>query len=161
MKRIDKELQEIRRQMEEDYMLHAERLSALKQSNSRVDQQLVLVGSDLTVARLAVGELQSDVGELQATVGKLQTDVGKLQVSVGKLGDGLGSAQGNIGGLTREYREFGRLTQTYLETWAMERKRNLRTFDLIQTSLLTNGLKTDARFERLEKRLDRLEDGAA
>ncbi|MBX3171064.1 MAG: hypothetical protein KF760_26890 [Candidatus Eremiobacteraeota bacterium] len=93
MKRIHKELQEIRRQMEEDDVLHAERLSAMKQSISRSDQWLVLVDTDLTVAKLAIGELQREVG--------------KLQVSVNKLGDGLGGVQGNIGGLTA--RSSGRL----------------------------------------------------
>ncbi len=156
-------------------MLHAERGSAQQQSIERIDRHLVLIDSDLTVAKLAIGELQHDVGEMQShlgdlqnTVGKLQNDVGKLnhdvgklQNTVGKLSDSLGGVQSSVGGLTHEFREFARLARAENATWSLERKRNLRTFDLLQTGLLTTGVETEARFDRLEKRLNRLEDGAA
>lgn len=145
-------------------MLHAERGSAQQQSIERIDRHLVLIDSDLTVAKLAIGELQHDVGEMQSHLGELQTtvgelqntvgklqndvgklnhDVGKLQNTVGKLSDSLGGVQVSVGGLTHEFREFASLARAENATWLLERKRNLRTFDLLQTGLLTTGVETE------------------
>lgn len=40
MKRLDEELRMIRQQMEEDYLLHSERISAQNQSIDRVERAL-------------------------------------------------------------------------------------------------------------------------
>ena len=161
--------------MEEDFLLHAERLGAHQQRIERTEHSVTHLAADMTVARLVIGELQTDVvelkeglaevrtsvGEVQKSVGEVHRRAGKLEVTVGKLAKALESAHGHLGTLASEFREYARHTRTYHDVWASERKRNLRTLDLIQTSMLTSGVETEARFDRLEQRLEQLEDGAA
>ena len=252
MKKIHEELRVIRQQMEEDYLLHSERISAQNQSIERIDKAFAKVQFDLRETRSVVsrledgygkvetrlgklesgfgklesgfGKLESGLGKLESRLGKvesgfgklkadvtqLQTDVGELQADLGDvkgdvgdvkgdvgvlkgdvgvlkgdvgvlksdvselttefsgmrasariLGEALEKTSDSLGELRGEYRDFAHHTGAYHETWALERKRNLRLFDVIQTSLLTDGLETEARLERVEQRIDRLEEGAA
>jgi len=103
MKRIEEELRVIRQQMEEDFMLHSERISAQQQSIARVERALDLV--------------------------------------------------------RQEFQDYAHATRSSNETWASERKRNLRILDVVQSALLTDGVETEARLERIERRLARLEEG--
>lgn len=50
MKRIEEELRVIRQQMEEDYLLHAERISAQNQSIERVERALESVQDNMNQA---------------------------------------------------------------------------------------------------------------
>ena len=109
MKRIEEELRNIRLQMEEDFMLHSERISAQQQSNVRLEKALEGVA-------LAMDSLR------------------------------------------QEFRDHAHASRAYHETWASERKRNLRLLDVLQSSLLTGGLESESRFERIERRLARLEE---
>lgn len=109
MKRIEEELRMIRQQMEEDFLLHSERISAQQQSAERIE--------------LALGRMEKALGHV-----------------------------------SREFRDYAHTTRSYHETWTTERKRNLRLMDVIQTGLLTGGLETDSRLERIERRLTRLEE---
>lgn len=109
MKRIEEELRIIREQMEEDFLLHSERIRSQHQSVAKIEQAL------------------------------------------GRVEDALGL-------VSREFRDYAHTTRSYHDTWTTERKRNLRLLDVIQTGLLTGGLDTDARLERIERRLTRLEE---
>lgn len=102
MKRIEEELRIIRQQMEEDFMLHSERISAQQQSIERVERALDRV--------------------------------------------------------RQEFQDYAHTTRSYNETWASERKRNVRILDVIQSALLTDGVETEAQLERIERRLARLEE---
>lgn len=109
MKRIEEELRNIRQQMEEDFMLHSERLSAQQHSTVRLEKALEVVV-------LAVDSMR------------------------------------------QEFRDHAHASRAYHETWASERKRNLRLLDVIQSGLLTGGLESESRFEKIERRLARLEE---
>lgn len=120
MKRIDEEIRLIRQQMEEDFLLHSERIEAQQQAVGRVEQALEAMGDELT-----------------SVIVRARDAVGQFRL---------------------EFREFALTTRSYQETWASERRRNLRMLDVIQTGLLTGGLETEARLDKVEGRLTRLED---
>ena len=136
MKRIEEELRIIRQQMEQDFLLHSERISAQKQSLERVETALERVGDSLEIVDQKLIEVKD---------------------SVSRVSDAIGSTQDAVTGVSREFRDFAHTTGSYHETWATERKRNLRLLDVIQTGILTGGLETDSRLERIERRLTRLE----
>lgn len=110
----------IRQQMEEDFLLHSERIGAQKQSVQRVERALEVMSEDFT-----------------AMLSKIHASVGQLR---------------------REFHEFGHSTRSCDETWAIERKRNIRMLEVIQAGLLTGGLETDSRLAVIERRLARLEE---
>jgi len=109
MKRIEEELRIIRQQMEAEFLLHSERMSAQQQSLERVE-------------------------------------------------NALGRVEEALGHVSQEFRDYAHTTRSYHVTWTTERQRNLRLMDVIQTGLLTGGLETDSRLERIERRLARLEE---
>lgn len=108
----------IRQQMEEDFLLHSERISAQKQSVARVERALDVMGEEFDRLRDAMGNLK------------------------------------------REFQDFAHTTRSYDDSWASERKRNLRMMDVIQTGLLTGNLETDSRLGKIEWRLSRLEENS-
>lgn len=145
MKRFEEELQVIRQQMEEDFVLHSERIFAQKQSIERVER--------------ALEQVESNLGVTNQRVNSVSEQVKKLSEQVGYLSEALDSTIDSVGGLRRDFGDFAHTTGVYHETWASERKRNLRLLDVVQAGMLTSGLETEARFERVEQRLCRLEEG--
>ena len=116
MKRIHEEIRIIRQQMEEDFLLHRERIAAQTQSIERVEHSLL--------------GMQEALVEMQRASGTLQ----------------------------QEFREFASLTRPGFDSWSIERKRNLRVLDVLQSGILTGGLETDSRLDLIESRLTRLEE---
>lgn len=102
MNRIETELRLIRQQMEEDFLLHSERIEAQQQSIQRVERALDSV--------------------------------------------------------RQEFRDFAHTTLANHDSWLSDRQRNLRMLDVLQSGLLTGGLESESRLERIERRLSRLEE---
>lgn len=130
MKRLQEELRIIRQQMEMDFLLHSERISAQKQSVERVEHALELVNEDLV----------------------------QVKTSLAKVSEAIGNTQDSVARMGRQFRDYMHTSSTQNETWVSERERNLRLLDVIQTGLLTSGIETERRFEKLEQRLSRLEE---
>ena len=130
MKRIEEELRVIRQQMEEDYLLHAERISAQNQSIDRV----------------------------QRSMESFQENLERVQSRLAQLREAVDLTHDSVVNLNRDFQHFSHTTRSHQETWAVERKRNMRLFDVIQSSLLTSGLETENRLEKIEQRLTRLEE---
>jgi len=141
MKRLQEELRIIRQQMEMDFLLHSERISAQKQSVERVEQALEMVNEDLVQVKTSLSKVSDAI---EKAIENTQAVFGNTQDSVARM--------------SREFRDYMHTTRSDHETWASERKRNLRMLDVIQTGLLTSGIETEHRFEKVEQRLTRLED---
>ena len=208
MKRFEEELRVIRQQMEEDFVLHSERISAQKHSIERVERALEQVETNLGTTNERVNDLSEKVQDLSGQVSTLSDQVSTFsgqvstlsdqvstlsdqvstfsgqvstfsdQVSgfsfqmngfsgqmnslssrVDRISEALHTTTDSVGNLRREFGDFAYTTRAYHDTWASERKRNLRLLDVVQTGMLTGGLETEARFERMEERLRRLEEG--
>jgi len=67
MKRIEEELRLIRQQMEEDFLLHSERISAQKQSVARVERALETVHDSIGQLRHEFGTLRHEFGQFAQT----------------------------------------------------------------------------------------------
>jgi len=130
MKRIEEELRVIRQQMEEDYLLHAERISAQNQSIERVERSMESV----------------------------QENLERVQSSLARFREAVDHTHESVVNMNRDFQHFSHTTRSHQETWTAERKRNMRLFDVIQSSLLTSGLETESRLDKIEQRLTRLED---
>ena len=187
MKRFEEELRVIRQQMEEDFVLHSERISAQKHSIERVERALEQVETNLGTTNERVNDLSEKVQDLSGQVSTLSDQVSTFsgqvstfsdQVSgfsfqmngfsgqmnslssrVDRISEALHTTTDSVGYLRREFGDFAYTTRAHHDTWASERKRNLRLLDVVQTGMLTGGLETEARFERMEERLRRLEEG--
>ncbi len=46
---------------------------------------------------------------------------------------------GSLDSLRSEFRDFAQMSQAHHESWGVERKRNLRLLDVIQSGMLTGG----------------------
>ena len=88
MKRIEEELRIIRQQMEQDFLLHSERISAQKQSLERVETALERVGDSLEIVDQKLIEVKD---------------------SVSRVSDAIGSTQDAVTGVSREFRDFAHL----------------------------------------------------
>lgn len=133
MKRMHEELRIIRQQMEEDFLLHSERISAQNQSVERVERALETVGEKLE----------------------------QVESGLAKVWEAVGSTRESVSHLKREFHDFSHTTRSHHETWTVERQRNLRMLDVIQSGMLTGGVETESRLDNIERRLSRLEEGAA
>jgi chromosome segregation ATPase len=179
MKRFEEELRVIRQQMEEDFVLHSERIFAQKQSIERVERALEQVENNLGVTNERVDDLSEQVQELSDQVSTFSGQVSTfsdqvstfsdqvsgfsgrmntLSTRVDRISDALHQTTDSVICLRREFGDFAHTTRAYHDTWASERKRNLRLL-VVQTGMLTSGLETEARFERMEEGLRRLEEG--
>ena len=140
MKRIEEELRNIRQQMEEDFLLHSERISAQNQSVERVERALETVGERLEQVESGLAQVWEAVGSTRESVSHLKREFHDF---------------------SREMYDFSHTTRATNDTWNLERNRNLRMLDAIQTGMLTGGLETESRLDNIERRLSRLEEGAA
>lgn len=157
MKELESEFRRLRRQMEEDFLIHAERVNAQKQSLQKMEESSLRM-------ELALQEVQTHGEGLHKTVTRLQKAVEELHQAV----DGNNTA---LAGLSREltrtrhdFRQFTRDSMAKEETWTDYRKRNERVMDIVQAALFMGEIETETRFEKLEKRVILLEerlDGAA
>jgi chromosome segregation ATPase len=206
MKQFEREFRRLRRQMEEDFLTHTERVNAQKQSlqrleaaHEKLDLSLGKVqahGTDLqnTVAEIqasmssmetsvsslqtSVSSLQTSVSSLQTSVSSLQTSVSSMETSVSLLQKSFVSLHGSVVGLNaslgdvrqdlvqtkQEFSQFAHDSLAREATWTDYRKRNQQVMDVVQAALFMNEVESASRFDRLEKRVSRLEsrqDGAA
>jgi len=150
MKKITDELRALRRQMEEDFLLHNERATAQKQSLGRLERTVERIQESVSEVQKSVSQVQKSVSQLQGSVSQLQGSVSQVQGSVSQF-------QESFSDMRHEFGEFSETTATYHDTWHIERKRNLQVLDLIQASLVTGGIETESRFDRIEQRIDRIE----
>lgn len=67
MKRIEEELRQIRQQMEEDFLLHSERMTAQQQSIMKVESALGTVETAVVSVARAVDSLRSDFRDFALT----------------------------------------------------------------------------------------------
>lgn len=119
MKRIEEELRIIRQQMEEDFLLHNERISA---------QQKVR-------------------REGGTSLEKVEENLQELRESLSRVSESIGNKQDAVATVTRKFRDYAHTSRAYHEGWTSGRQRDFRIPDMIQTGLLTGGLEMDSRLE--------------